>query len=171
MSQTSPVILDRVGILSYMDEESRQCFASYGRVISTEAGQVLIKAGEVNCHLYIVLTGTFRITTQIKGSKVHLDDVGPGDCLGEVAICHPDKASATVICVEAGQLWSIEAQALQTFLDEWPGCGCAAILGINVMLSRRLRRANDVIRANNIVPRFLSVRAQKRTETAKLPKP
>ena len=170
MSQMSPVSLPRTGILSYMDDESRERFASYGRVLSTTAGQVLIRDGEVNYNLYIVLGGIFRVSTWVKGSEVILDDVGVGDCLGEVAIFHPDKASATVTSVEAGQLWSIDAEALQAFLDEHPGWGCAALLGINIILSRRLRRADDVIRANKIVPGFLSVRAQKRYETAKLPK-
>jgi CRP/FNR family transcriptional regulator, cyclic AMP receptor protein len=170
MSSTSPVLLPRTGILSYMDDESREHLASYGRVQSTGVGQVVIQDGEVNYHLYIVLSGTFRVTTCVKGSEVILDEVGAGDCLGEVAIFHPDKASATVTSVGPGKLWSMDADAMQAFLDEWPSCGCAALLGINIILSRRLRRADDVIRANKIVPGFLSVRAQKRYETAKLPK-
>lgn len=170
MSSDAPVILPRTGILSYVDDESRQNLASYGGVVSTTAGQVLIRDGEVNQRLYIVLAGTFRVSTRVKGSEVILDDIGAGDCLGEVAIFNPDRASATVTSVEAGKLWFIEAEALQQFMDESPSCGCAVLLGINVILSRRLRQADDVIRANKIVPGFLSVRAQKRYETAKLPK-
>jgi CRP-like cAMP-binding protein len=167
----SSALLPRSGILTYMDDESREQLASYGKVISTGIGQVLIRDGEVNYHLYIVVEGTFRVSTRVKGSEVILDEVSAGDCLGEVAIFHPDKASATVTSVGPGKLWSIDAEELQTFLDEQPSCGCAVLLGINIILSRRLRRADDVIRANKIVPGFISVRAQKRYETAKLPKP
>jgi CRP-like cAMP-binding protein len=164
----SQIILPRTGILAFMDDDSRRQFATYGGLISTTPGQVLIRKGEVNLHLYIVLAGSFNITTRAPGKEVHLDTVGVGDCLGEVAIFHPDKASATVTSLQAGQLWSIDVGRLQEFLLDWPNDGCAALLGINIILSRRLKRANDVIRANEIVPGFLSVRSQKRVPGMKL---
>jgi CRP-like cAMP-binding protein len=163
----SQVILPRTGILAFMDDESRREFASYGRLVSTLAGQVLLREGEVNTHLYIVLSGTFNITTEALGNAVHLDTVGAGDCLGEVAIFHPDRASATVTSLHSGKLWTIDVDSLQQFLLDWPSYGCAAILGINIILSRRLKRANAVIRFNEIVPGFLSVRSQKRVAGGK----
>jgi CRP-like cAMP-binding protein len=92
---------------------------------------------------------------------VLLDTVREGDCLGEIAIFHPNKASATVTGLQAGELWMIDAAALQEFLLTWPNDACAVILGINIILSRRLKKANSLIRANEIVPSFLSVRSQK----------
>jgi CRP/FNR family cyclic AMP-dependent transcriptional regulator len=164
----SKVTLSRTGVLAYMDDQARQQLCAYGRAVSTAPGEILIREGEVNTHLYIVQSGTFNITTQLHGKEVYLDIVGPGDCLGEVAIFNPDRASATVTCIEAGQLWAIDADSLQKFLTDWPNYGCAAILGINVILTRRLRHATAVIRSHQIVPGFLSVRAQKRTQTGKL---
>ena len=164
----SQVILPRTGILAFMDDEARGQFASYGSLVSTVPGEVLIREGEVNTHLYIVLHGTFNITTHAPGNEVHLDTVGAGDCLGEVAIFNPDRASATVTSLLAAKLWTIEVGPLQEFLLDWPSYGCAAILGINIMLSRRLKRANAVIRFNEILPGFLSVRAQKRVAGRKL---
>jgi CRP-like cAMP-binding protein len=163
----SQVTLPRIGILAFMDDESRQALASYGTLITTESGRVLIREGDVNTHLYIVLSGVFNISTEASGSEVHLDTVGKGDCLGEVSIFNPDKASATVKSLQMGQLWSIDVGRLQSFLLDWPAYGCAALLGINIMLSRRLKRANGVIRFNQIVPGFLSVRAKTRTKGEK----
>jgi CRP-like cAMP-binding protein len=160
--------LPRTGILAFMDDEARLQFASCGSPVSTVPGQVLIREGEVNTHLYVVLSGTFNITTRALGDEVHLDTVGAGDCLGEVAIFHPNCASATVTSLRAGQLWSIGVDSFQEFLLDWPNYGCAAILGINIILSRRLKRANAVIQSNEIVPGFLSVRSQKRVAGGKL---
>jgi CRP-like cAMP-binding protein len=164
----SPVVLPRSGILAFMDDDSRRQFASYGAPVSTTPGQVLIREGQVNRTLYVVLSGTFDISTEALGNKVHLDLVGAGDCLGEVAIFNPDRASATATSLQEGRLWSIEVDALQEFLLDWPGSGCAAILGINIILSRRLKRANNIIRSSEIVPGFLSVRSQKRIAGRKL---
>jgi len=160
----STIILPRIGILAFMDDESREQFASYGNVTNTTAGQVMIQEGDANLNLYIVLTGTFNISTQATGRPVDLDTLGEGDCIGEVAVFQPGVASATVTCITAGQLWYIDVEHLQQFLLEQPHAGCAAVLGINTILSRRLKRANAVIRANEIVPSFLSVRNRKRPE-------
>ena len=164
----SQVTLPRTGILAFMDDEGRERMAGYGSAVETAPGQFLIKEGEENKKLYIVLAGMFNVSTKAKGKDVHLDTVCEGDCLGEIAIFHPMSASATVTSLMAGKLWVIDAAALQQFLLEWPSDGCAAVLGINIILSRRLKRANFLIRSNEIVPSFLSVRSQKHA-TVKLP--
>jgi CRP-like cAMP-binding protein len=163
-----PVSLPRSGILAFLDDEARKLLAGYGTFQPSAAGQILIREGESNTHLYIVVDGSFSIYMNADGKEVVLDTVGIGDCLGEVAIFHPDRASATVRSLEAGKLWSIEAEALQQFLFDHPNHGCATMLGIDIILSRRLKRANAVIRLHEIVPGFLSVRSRKRAETAKL---
>ncbi len=160
----SELILQRTGILTFMDDEARERFATYGRIEDTTAGQVVIREGEANLNLYIILSGTYKISTFATGAEVHLDDVGPGDCLGEVAVFQPGVTSATVTCTKAGQLWFIDVEHLQQFLSDWPHAGCAAVLGINTILSRRLKRANSVIRSNQILPTFLSVRNRKRPD-------
>jgi CRP-like cAMP-binding protein len=165
MSQT---ILPRSGILAFMDDQAREQFGGYGCIVSTTPGQVLMREGEVNTKLYIVLAGTFTIVSEASGHEVVLDTVGVGDCLGEVAIFNPDKASATVKSLQNGRLWNIDAAALQEFLYEWPADGCAALLGIDIILSRRLKRTNALIRHHEIVPGFLSVRSKKRAATGSL---
>jgi CRP-like cAMP-binding protein len=162
-------VLPRAGILAFLDDDARERMATYGRVIETKPEQVLIAEGDPQTSLYIVLKGIFNVSMCAKGKPVHLDTVCEGDCLGEIAIFHPNNASATVHSLVEGQLWVIDAEALQKFLLECPSEGCAAVLGINIILSRRLKRANGLIRANEIVPSFLSVRSQKHTATAKLP--
>jgi len=158
-------ILPRTGILSFLDDEARERLSEYGEAEMTTAGQAVLREGEANLNLYVVLSGTYKVSTSATGQEVHLDDVGPGDCLGEVAVFQPGITSATVVCTQAGQLWHIDVSNLQQFLIDWPHSGCATVLGINTLLSRRLKRANAVIRSHQILPTFLSVRNKKR-ETA-----
>jgi len=162
----SPTVLPRSGILSFMDDSARAQFGSYGSIHITAPGEVLMREGEVNTKLYIVLAGTFNIFSEVCGHEVLLDTVSVGDCVGEVAIFNPDKASATVKSLQNGRLWAIETELLQEFLNEWPEYACAALLGIDIILSRRLKRANTVIRHHDIVPSFLSVRARKRSSNS-----
>lgn len=160
----SQFILPRTGILSYMDDEFREQLTGYGSILSTSANQTIIEQGKPQNHLYIVLNGSFKVTMNANNRDVHLDTVELGDCFGEVSLFQPDMASATVTSEETGQLWCMDVDHLQQFLLDWPHASCALILGINTILSRRLKRANGVIKANEIVPSFLSVRARKRAE-------
>jgi CRP/FNR family cyclic AMP-dependent transcriptional regulator len=158
----SQVSLLRTGILAFMDDEARGQLAPYGKIVSTTPGQVIIREGEAGAGLFIVLSGIFEITTKQSGQDVYLDTLADGDCVGEVAVFEPGVASATVTGKDHGRLWRIEEETLQQYLFNWPYAGCALVLGINTLLSRRLRRATDVIKANEIVPVFLSVRSRKR---------
>jgi CRP-like cAMP-binding protein len=163
----SELILPRTGILAFMDDESREQFAAYGNVLATTAGQVVIAEGQPNTSLYIVVSGTFNVTTQGSNSEVRLDIVGAGDCLGEVAVFQPGAASATATSVGEGQLWFIDVDNFQQFLIDYPFAGCAAILGVDTILSRRLKRANQIIRSNEILPTFLSCRKRAAVPAAK----
>jgi CRP-like cAMP-binding protein len=168
----SESILQRTGILAFMDDEAREHFAAYGEVIRTKPNKVLIEEGALGTQLYIILKGHFHVSTAMQGKEVRLDSMGPGDCLGEVSLFNPDRASATVITDAGsdGKLWTVNADALQQFLVDHPAAGCAAILGLNVILSRRLKRTLDVLRTHEIVPGFIAVRAKQRAETSRLGK-
>ncbi|HUB68194.1 MAG TPA: Crp/Fnr family transcriptional regulator [Candidatus Methylacidiphilales bacterium] len=158
-------ILPRLGILSFLDDEFRELLAGYGAVMSTKSRDIVIQEGAPQIHLYVVIDGIYAVTTKAAGRDVQLDSVEPGDCFGEVSLFQPGPASATVTSVQDGQLWCMESDHLQQFLFDAPHAGCALILGINTILSRRLKRANAVIRANEIVPSFLSVRSRKRADS------
>jgi len=159
------VILPRVGILSFLDDEMREQLVGYGQVTSTKPDQVIIKEGDPSRSLYVVLEGSFAITKETPGQSVPLDSVGEGDCLGEISVFEPGLASATVKSAGAGKLWGIDSKSLQQFLVDAPYSGCALVLGINTLLSRRLRKATSVIKVNQILPGFLSVRSANRTRT------
>ena len=156
------VILPRLGILTFMDDDYREHLASYGSVIATQEDQVILREGESSRKLLVVLAGAFVITVGAPGQEVTLDSVGEGDCLGEISVFEPGVASATVTSAGDGKLWCIESGPLQQFLVDSPYGGCALVLGINTLLSRRLRKATSVIKVSEIVPSFLSVRSNKR---------
>ena len=158
-------ILPRTGILAFMDDESREQLTGYGSLLPTVAGQVVIGEGQEQTRLYVVLSGTFNVTTHVSNRDIPLDTVEEGDCFGEVSIFQPGPASATVTSAENGQLWFMEVQNLQQFLLDWHYAACALLFGINTILSRRLKRANTVIKVNEIMPSFLSVRSKKRIES------
>jgi CRP/FNR family cyclic AMP-dependent transcriptional regulator len=157
-------LLPRTGILSFLDDEAREFLNGYGTIRATNPGEAVIEEAKPQTHLYVVISGVYAVTTKAAGREVQLDTVEEGDCFGEVSLFQPGPASATVTSLQTGRLWYMESAQLQQFLFDTPQAGCALILGINMILSRRLKRANSFIRTNEIVPAFLSVRSRKRAD-------
>src|SRR5271168_3785063 len=124
----SQFILPRIGILAFMDDESREQLTARGAFLATVPGQVVIREADPQEYLYIVISGLYQVSTRIKGREVHLDSVEPGDCFGEMAIFHPGLASATVSGDGEGQLWHLDVEALQQFMFDWHYAGCALVL-------------------------------------------
>lgn len=75
------------------------------------AGTVLFREGEVGTKMYVIKSGTIRLTKRVQDSVIVLEDLGPGGFCGESAMVsdQPRPATATVssdaaiIQVDAGQ--------------------------------------------------------------------
>lgn len=153
--------LPRSGPLVYLDEEALSVLSGFGVCHIFPKGTVIIRQDERQLNLYIVLSGALEVITTVNHREVRLATLGVGDCFGEVAIFEPGTASATVRATEDSQLWYLDVENLQTFLQQYPHAGCGLILGVNTILSQRLQQANKLIKTSQIVPGFLSVRSRR----------
>jgi len=66
---------------------------------SFRSGSFLIKEGEIGNEAYVITNGQVEVYKVIDGIKVHLRDLGPGDCVGELAVIAPAPRSATVMAL------------------------------------------------------------------------
>jgi CRP/FNR family cyclic AMP-dependent transcriptional regulator len=157
------VTLPRLGILSNLDEESLQALTGYGMSHPVPEGGALINQGAEQTRLFIVIAGTLEVVAKADQKEIHLASLEAGDCFGEVSIFQPAAASATVRCKTPSHVWYMDADQMQTFIQERPFGGAALLWGINTVLSQRLQQTNQMIRSNNIVPGFLSIRASRKS--------
>ena len=149
------------GLLSLLDEEMRNIMFPYGNFMETAPGQVIITKGELP-NFYIVITGSFQVSIQGKHANVTLENVPAGDCFGEMCLFNKAGATATVTGLDSGRLWYTNLSQFQRFLYDSDVAGCALLVGINTILSRRLKLANQLIRKSRIKPTFVSVRHRER---------
>lgn len=160
------IILPRLGPLVYLEEEALQVLGTYGVDHVFPINTSIIREGEPQINLYIVISGQLEVLTTVNGREVNLAELQEGDCFGEVAIFEPGPASATVRTVTESHLWYLDVDHLESFLQEYPHAGCGLILGINTILSQRLQQANKLIKSSQIVPSFLSVRSRRTAATS-----
>jgi CRP-like cAMP-binding protein len=154
------------GTLAHLDAEALAALSQYGSTYSYKEGDVIIREKSLQNHLGLVVEGQLEVIKDIKGRQMQLALLRPGDCFGEMSLFQSEPASATVRAQCDGKLWLLSEAQMQKFIKEHPAAGLALIWGVNTVLSQRIDDANGVIRANQVLPSFLSVRSKKSAVTA-----
>ncbi len=151
--------LTSVGILRHLNQPDLEALKFYGTFGEFGAGETIITQDQPNDFLYIVVHGALDVIVSQHGKETKVGEIGPGDCIGEVAILEPGDASATVVVRETAILWSLDVNALQQYFEAVPVGGAYLLMGISRLLCKRLRHANQTIMDNRIIPGHLGVRS------------
>ena len=99
--------------------------------IPAQAGETIIEKGAPGDCLYILVEGRVRAHD---GDRI-LNDLGPGDVFGEMAVLDPEPRSASVTAVEDSHLFRLSREPLDHLMDARP----EVARGIIRILVQRLR--------------------------------
>lgn len=135
--------LPPIGILESLPEEARAALAASGRFSSLPEGFFLMKQGDPQDLLCILISGKLSATAHSDSSVVELGMIMPGESVGEMNVIDPRKASADVKAVISSRVWSISKAALDQYLEENPTHGVSLLRSISIQLCRRIRRNSD----------------------------
>jgi CRP-like cAMP-binding protein len=122
-------IVDRVAALHRVDLFA----ATPGRVLMAvaraatetvvEAGDRIIREGDVEDHLYAIVEGLVRVERAGRA----IVELGPGSTVGELAALVPEPRAASVVAVERTRLLSITKPVLDELLADWPELATSVI--------------------------------------------
>jgi len=99
--------------------------------------QPLCRAGQSGDQIFVVLTGSVRVESPTPSGPLHLTTLGPGACIGELAVLDPAPRSATVTAEEPVDALVLPGEAFRALALEQPGL----TLDLARELARRLRPA------------------------------
>lgn len=117
------------------------------------AGVAICREGEADGTLYVVARGRVRVSTgSIDGEERYLNELGPGDLFGEIALLDGGPRSASVTAVEVCDLYCVERGAFYSLLERTPALARAVI----ELLCRRVRWLTELTEASA----FLGIPAQ-----------
>lgn len=121
--------------MATLDAELRE-----SRLLSIDAGQVLLDPKHLNTHIYIVLDGEMLVCLEPKITHP-LVRLGVGDCAGELSIIDASAPSAYVVAAVQTQLLSITKPVL------WRMLALQQVMALNLLhvLSHRIRENNVVL--------------------------
>lgn len=130
-------------LLANFNANELTLLSSFGDSRSYQPGDVVIRQGDENDHLYLVLKGKLEVLQEVDGSDRVVAVLEAGDSLGEVSIFDPGPASATVRAGSEAEVWLITRDSLDRLHTASPKVAYRLLTRITTCLSKRMRDMND----------------------------
>ena len=87
-----------------------------------DKGEKVCRQGETGDSFYVVRSG--RLSVSVKNgffsASKKVAELGPGDCLGEMALLNREPRNATVVCEEDAKLFVLLSDNFDQVVDENP---------------------------------------------------
>jgi len=132
-------------LLANFSHDELALLSSFGDSRSYAEDEILIRQGEENDHLFLVLKGRLDVLQDMDGINKKVATLEPGDSLGEVSVFDPGPASATVRSSGESEVWLISSDGLDRLHSASPKVAYRLLSRITTCLSKRLRMMNDEV--------------------------
>ena len=143
-SPTDPTVeLPAEGFLSDLSSEHRSFLACFGKFMRLESGETLIREGDCQESLYVILSGTLHVISSAEDRNVLLASLGKGESIGEINLFDPATASATAITRSPVMVWVITREELDAVVEADPIAGVAIMRGLLREVAKRIRGMNE----------------------------
>lgn len=110
-------------------------FRSAPDAVEVAAGTVLFTEGEPGDVMYALVDGHIDVTLH----GAHLETLGPGSILGEMALVDASPRSSTAVAKEASRVVPVDRHRFTFLVHEHP----TFALQVMGVMAERLRRANE----------------------------
>jgi CRP-like cAMP-binding protein len=133
--------LKKIGIFSGLSDEALTTIAERANTRKLAQGDVLMKKGDPGDSLFLVHSGSVKITTvNTKGEELILNKWGAGTALGEMALLDGGVRSASAIALEETEVLELSRETFEEIIKS-----PAVSLAIIKDSTKRLRFATTYI--------------------------
>ena len=103
------------------------------------AGRTVFSQGDPGDALYVVVSGAVEVRGERDGQGERVAVLGPGDCLGEMALVTGDPRSATVVTLSETRLLRLDKERFQALSERHP----VFLRELARVLCRRIARTSE----------------------------
>jgi hypothetical protein len=139
-------MLRRVKALSELNDEQLGRFIQFMEVQNVRQWAHVVKLGDPDDGMYLVLDGELRVRLMIGGKETILVTLGPGECFGEIALFDQGPRSADVLSNKDSILLKITSEAFDKLRREAPELATPILFAIGKTLAARIRADNKRIK-------------------------
>ncbi len=127
------IALQKAPLFAELAADALLPLASLCEAVSLDEGDVLFEEGEVGDALYIVVSGSLRV--ERNGQTI--SELGPGECVGEMAALDWEARSATVVAARLSETIRVDRNDLMDILADHP----ELVANLITVLVRRIRQS------------------------------
>lgn len=121
------------------------------------AGEILCRQGEPGDLLYGLVSGQLRISANsVDGQEMHLNVIGPGELIGEIAMLDGGARTATVSVVRESNVFTLARDAFMKLLHQQP----TLAEHLMSLLCQRIRWTSEIV--EDVVFRSVPMRLARR---------
>src|SRR5439155_23684881 len=118
----------------------------HSEVLLFRAGELVIRAGEEERALHIIVEGTLEILLHDeRGAEHRYGGIDPRSVTGEIAFLDGRPRAATIRALTDGDLLRLSFESYEALDDRYPELVQAMPGDLGRILAARLRQANEVI--------------------------
>lgn len=140
-----PADLARLPLFGGLSEPMLEAFARKAEILRYAPGQEVFHEGDPAKAIYVVVDGALEAVKQKGDTSKTLTRFAVGECFGEMSFIDMQPRSATVRAVGATTLWSWPYAAIHERYCNDSKCYTLFVMNIARELSRRLRRADEML--------------------------
>ena len=145
-SDITPGMLRRVKALAELSDEQLGRFVNFMEPQPVRQWTQIVKQGDPDDGMYLVLDGELRVRLMIGGKETILATLGPGECFGEIALFDQGPRSADVVANKDSILLKISSEAFDKLRREAPELSAPILFAISKTLAARIRADNKRIK-------------------------
>ncbi len=129
------MLIRQVPIFAELDAEDLEELASIVEERRLDAGTALFAEGDVGDAVYLIVKGRVRVFVGAGDRANTINELGPGACIGEMAVLDASPRSATVQAVENTRALRVPGERFKRVMSERPEMSEAIV----AELVRRMR--------------------------------
>ena len=114
-------VLARIEAFRQVPPEMLDELAGEFRAANAEAGEVLVKQGDIGDQLFVVDDGELEVSAVMNGRPTRLGKLSRGDVFVEFALVKRSPRTATVTAKTAVHLWTLSADNFTEWMNKSPG--------------------------------------------------
>ncbi|MEK7475818.1 MAG: cyclic nucleotide-binding domain-containing protein [Candidatus Coatesbacteria bacterium] len=132
-------------LLEELDDAELERMAAAMETVTFPKGEPLFEQDTEGQALYVIgkgQVGVVRRSVKEKTRERLLAVVGPGECVGEMALADGGPRSASIVALEDVEAFALCLEPYKAMRDSDPALAIKVSLGIFRLLSKRLRQIN-----------------------------
>jgi len=129
-----------------LNEDEIKLIAEKSYKINFKEGDLIVREGERNNNLYILLKGSAKVITHLEKYEIFLSVVRPYSIIGEISFIDNEEISADIVAQELCVVACIPHSELKNIMENSPVITAKIWANLSLLLAKRVRKSNEMMR-------------------------